>query len=227
MRHRRNGTALAIGAWAILASTAWADSVYELNDRAALDAYVSAAEKTPPVDATGWTYLGVAYHNLGIIHVGGAPEKAVDALKRATELAPGSCVAEAYLGSAKTMVARDSWNIIVKVSSVNRGAAMIDKAVRCAPDDPVVRLVRANNSLALPAFFKRRHYAYDDFAWLVDAAAAGKVSLTPRRLAEIHYRLGLLYREDGVADRAKHHFAEARAVAPGSEWAVKAAEEEA
>jgi hypothetical protein len=45
---------------------------------------------------------------------------------------------------------------------VKIGARLMDDAVRKAPDDPVLRLIRGLNSTELPAFLKRTRFAVDD-----------------------------------------------------------------
>jgi hypothetical protein len=61
------------------------------------------------------------------------------------------------------MMARDSWNFFTKLSEVNRGMNLIDKAIGKEPNNCVIRLVRAHNSLSLPDFLNRKPIAKQDF----------------------------------------------------------------
>jgi hypothetical protein len=45
---------------------------------------------------------------------------------------------------------------------VKSGTRLMDDAVRKAPDDPVLRLIRGYNSVGLPAFLKRTRFAVED-----------------------------------------------------------------
>jgi len=165
--------------------------------------------------------LGIAWHNLSVLEVRGASDEADKWLKKAFDASPTDYEVMAYYGSARTMVARDSWNVVTKVSSTNKGIALMDKAVRKAPDNIIVRLVRANNSLALPEFFDRRSKAREDFSFL--HARFGKLELFPETRAEICFKLGEILSEDGDKAGARVLYEEARSISPDGTWARQAA----
>lgn len=160
--------------------------------------------------------LGMAWHNLAALKIDGASAEAQKWLKEASAAAPTDAQVMAYLGSAQTMIARDSWNVITKVSEVNKGIALIDKAVRQAPDDITVRMVRMTNSLSLPGFFGRAPKAREDLVYLHGVLA--KQTLLPVASAEICYRLGDIVQGEGDQQQATKLFDEARRYAPDSEW---------
>ncbi|MCP4050984.1 MAG: hypothetical protein GY730_09800 [bacterium] len=97
--------------------------------------------------------IGIAWHNLGHLGQTGAGEKSFKYLEKASKLMSDDMEILAYMGSAETLKARDDWFPISKLMGVNSGASKIDKAIENDPDNVIVRLVRANNSLALPSFF--------------------------------------------------------------------------
>nr|VFJ93151.1 MAG: Tetratricopeptide repeat [Candidatus Kentron sp. LFY] len=164
--------------------------------------------------------LGIAWHNLSVLEVGGASKEADKWLKKAFDIAPTDYEVMAYHGSARTMVARDSWNVVTKVSQANKGIALIDRAIREAPDNVIVRMVRANNSLALPEMFERRPKAREDFGFL--HGRLDKLDISPETRAEICFKLGQILEEDGDRDGARALYEETRTLSPGGSWAQQA-----
>jgi tetratricopeptide (TPR) repeat protein len=179
-------------------------------------ARLDSASAQPPGDAERLKRLGIAWHNLAVLKVDGASAVAQKWLKEASAAAPTDAQVMVYLGSAQTMIARDSWNVMTKMSEVNKGTALIDKAVRLAPDDITVRMVRMTNGLALPGFFGRAPKAREDLVYLHGLLA--KQTLLPATSAEICYRLGDIVQGEGDKQQATTFFEEARRYAPDSEW---------
>lgn len=69
----------------------------------------------------------------------------------------------AWLGSIITMKAMFENDPGKQTLYVKMGAKKMDKAIKKAPDNKVVRLTRANNSMELPPFLKRTRFAVTDF----------------------------------------------------------------
>jgi tetratricopeptide (TPR) repeat protein len=194
-----------------------------LRDRAALERVVREYEGIVHAranDPQALKALGIAYHNLGAQRVGGAVEQALRYLDLARAARPGDAEILAYFGSARTMVARDSWNPVTKMSAVRDGMRLIDAAVSRDPDNITVRLVRAGNSLRLPKIFDRRSYAKEDYEHVLTLRAARP--LPPTLVAEVHFRLGEIYHDEGAERQAREHWTKAMSAAPGSEWAKEA-----
>lgn len=91
---------------------------------------------------------------------------AVQALEEFTATEPDKAQGWAYLGSAYAIRARDSVNVTDKVRFTNRGLRYLDRAVELAPQDFVVRLVRANVELSLPSMFGREASLVEDLMTL-------------------------------------------------------------
>lgn len=203
-------------------------SVIGLMDKDKLAAVV-AAEKAKveanPQDAAALKALGIAHHNLASLKVEAAAA-AMETLTRAADLLPDDAEALAYLGSAYTMSARDSGNIVDKVKNVNKGTALLDKALRKDGDNIRLRLLRANNALGLPGMFERKPVAKEDFAFVASRfETSGRGD--PILLSEIYFKLAGLYGEDGDAAKRKDYLTRAKATAPASPWAQKAEKEAA
>lgn len=210
-----------------LNTSAFADvaKIYNLMDREALKLTIAEIETKGGQDIASLKTLGIAWHNLASLEVKGASGRAVETLKTASKAAPGDPETLAYLGSAMTMEARDSWNVVVKVSGVNRGINLMDKAVSLSPDKVVVRMVRGNNSLRLPDFFKRKEIALKDFLHLEALAKKSPGSVDADTLAEISYRLGVIYASRGDARLSSEYMVRAAAAAPQSKWGMEARKE--
>ena len=71
--------------------------------------------------------------------------------------------AMAWLGSIITMKAMFETDPGKQTLYVKMGAKKMDKAIKKAPGNKIVRLTRANNSMELPPFLKRTRFAVTDF----------------------------------------------------------------
>ena len=108
--------------------------------------------------------------------------QAIDAFDRALEASPDLVLARAWRGSAHALLARDYpvrglWQIVpgpgfVRLYHVKAAFSDLDSAVEAAPDDPLVRLVRASTYLAMPPVFGGGDEGLADFeklrAWTRD-----------------------------------------------------------
>lgn len=90
-------------------------------------------------------------------------EEGEDYLTRARELRPDDLEIQAWLGSIVTMKARFESDPGKQTFFVKLGTRLMDAAVRKAPDDPLLRLIRGYNSLELPVFLNRARFAVEDF----------------------------------------------------------------
>ena len=92
-------------------------------------------------------------------------------LKRAHELSPADHEIASWLGSVITMKALFETDPGRQTLWVKVGTKMMDAAVKAVPDTLVVRLVRANNSIELPAFLRRARFGVEDFNYYISACA--------------------------------------------------------
>jgi tetratricopeptide (TPR) repeat protein len=166
--------------------------------------------------------LGIAWHNLAVLEQSGAANKAFALLSKLYETTPKDNEVLAYLGSAKIMVARDSWNFLSKISEVNKGIALLDKAVANEKDNVVIRIVRVNNSLALPGFLSREKKAKQDLNYLVELFK--HVEATPEELGEVYYKLGQLLAKASDNTQSAVYFKQTIQASPQTNWAKLAQE---
>lgn len=133
-----------------------------------------------PQDDSIMKALGIVYHFQAVKGIKNATAKAVEKLESALAKAPSDYETMCYLGSTKTMMAKTTWNPIQKLSYVNDGTALMDRAVKRAPDNITVRMTRGANSLALPAFLNRVGCAVEDYTYLAE-----RVEQSPEELAAL------------------------------------------
>ena len=197
------------------------DQLYGLREKEVLQDFVQKTENEIGIgsaDIQKLKMLGIAYHNLATLKVQDTSRKAVAYLQKAHSLSPNDEEVQVYLGSATTMVGRDSWNVLSKISSVNKGIKMMDEAVVTMPDSIVVRMVRANNSLDLPDLFNRKEIAKKDFQHLEMLITKAFVNVESDIKAEVFYKLGMLYSGESNASLAKEYFKKAIDASPNSQW---------
>jgi tetratricopeptide (TPR) repeat protein len=84
-------------------------------------------------------------------------------LKKAAQLDPKDVQIAAWLGSITTMKAIFESDPGKQTFLVKVGSRAMDQSVQRDPNNLVIRLIRANNSMELPPFLKRTQYAVEDY----------------------------------------------------------------
>jgi len=149
-----------------------------------------------PSDYETMKGIGIAYHRMAKKNAKKYAPKAVEVLAKAFEANKKDYETMCYLGSATTIMAQTTWNPMKKMSYVNKGAALMDKAIRKDPDNVSVRMTRAYNSKNLPSFLNRGHLAVEDFEYLADLIEKNPESYVSIKkdvyinLAELHSKAG-------------------------------------
>jgi len=164
--------------------------LYKMQNENELRQAIADYEKLDTYDAIQRS--GIAYHNLATLKVSGASEKAVKFLKKASDMKPTDSITLAYLGSATTMSARDSWNMFTKMADANRGFNLLDKAVSLDPNNAILRVLRINNSLQAPDFLGRKRMVKSDFAKVEQLLTENPNQLDPETVADLSRKAGKL-----------------------------------
>jgi len=139
----------------------------------------------------------IAFHDAAKEGDSDATAKAVEAFKSLTQAHETDPLAVVYLGSSYAMTARDAGSVTDKIRFTNRGLRYLDQAVTMAPDDFVVRLVRANVISNLPAMFGRDEMVVDDMIWLDRAYTAAHNPRMAAPMARIYSELNARAPERG------------------------------
>lgn len=164
-----------------------------------------------PADYEALKGLGIIYHSMALKDSNAYAKKAIQYLEQANQKKSDDTEVLCYLGSAYTLLAKDTGDLMSKSSYMNRGIEYMDKAVRMDPDNVSVRLIRANNSKNLPRFLNRRSVAYEDFEYLAGLFEK-RPDVSPSLQVSVYRDLAALYKEDGDAAKAQKYEAMTTAV---------------
>jgi len=187
--HHKTIFHLLLAALFFLITPVWAKDWHELQDLTdvQLSEKISGFQKgldQNPSDYEALKALGIAYHIKARKDAKEYASRAVEFLSRAYEINKKDSETMCYLGSATTMMANTTWNPIRKMSYVNKGTGLMDKAVKRDADNVSVRMTRASNSKSLPSFLNRGDIALEDFEYL-----AGLIEKNPESLASIQKKV--------------------------------------
>ena len=166
--------------------------------------------------------LGILYHNAGSAGDEDAVERGEELLEKLVELEPENPDVHCWYGSVLTLVGRDAWLPFNKTRYVNKGTKEMDVAVKLAPDNVNIRMVRANNSLALPSFFNRIDTAIVDFEHLITMAEKNQKMFDNDFQSRIHLKLGYAYKKKGKLDKARESWKKSTELSPESDSGMKA-----
>ncbi|MFC1884671.1 tetratricopeptide repeat protein [Thermodesulfobacteriota bacterium] len=160
--------------------------------------------KQNPEDYETLKALGIAYHIMATRDARTYAPLAVKTLSKAHEKIETDYTILCYLGSATTLMSVTTSNFMEKGSYTNRGIAMMDKAVRKAPNNVTIRLTRAYNSKSLPDFLDRKSVAIEDFEHLAAMIEKDDSSLSSIK-KEIYLNLAELYEKNGNKEKADNY----------------------
>jgi hypothetical protein len=123
-----------------------------------------ARAKANPTDVAAHKSAGILLHQINrATPTADGVEQGERLLKAASQADPGDAETQAWLGSIVTMKALFETDPGKQTFLVKLGTRSMDSAIQRAPENLIVRLVRANNSMELPAFLNRTRFAVEDF----------------------------------------------------------------
>ncbi len=185
---------------------------------------IKKIEKKKKLNKKDSLNLVILYHNLALYKKElKTTERAIEKIEKIYKKNKTPIITT-YYGSTLTLIGRDSKNPVIKIQYVKKGLKYIDKAIEEKPDNLFIRMVRANNNLELPSFFKRLKYAIKDFEWIRKNFEKGKIKLQPQTMAEVYYKLGDAYKRTGKVEKAVKMWQKAKKISPESEYGKKAKE---
>lgn len=159
------------------------------SQRQALEQLQGEIRKSP-TDAAALKDAGIILHQMNRA----APNKdnvleGEKYLKQASQLNPSDVETTAWLGSIVTMKAQFESDPGKQTFYVKLGTRNLDAAVQKAPENLLVRLIRANNSLELPPFLQRTRFAVEDFTQYI--ALCNTHACPPDAVTEARQKLQL------------------------------------
>jgi hypothetical protein len=169
---------------------------------AELDAYV--AQPPGSDDSVALTELGVVLHSLGLTDPA-ALKRAETVLERAMFLDPDNAQAVAWYGSTLVAGAIHDQRPLARTRFMKSGFLQLDRAVRMAPDDPIVRLARADICLGVPSFVGRIGTARQDVDHMLELARTHPRETDPV-LPLVYQRAGDTYALLGEPERARGYW---------------------
>lgn len=116
---------------------------------------------------------------------------------------PNDHLARVYLGSAYALRAKAGTFGPSKLLYLNKGKKQLNAAVKAAPNDPRVRMVRAIGYYKVPKRFKTRPTAVSDFEFLMKAISKKSCPLLINEKQAALYYAHLTFKEEGHKDAAK------------------------
>jgi hypothetical protein len=133
--------------------------------------------------------LGAVLCDMGAAGDEPAIDEALKLLEALHKEAPNDPEILAFYGNACTIEAKYSF-VLTKLSWAHDGFNYMDTAVKAAPDNVIVHVIRALNSAQVPGFLGREKTAREDFAWIMQRLDARPQDFTPELLRSIYYYAG-------------------------------------
>jgi len=145
---------------------------------------------------------GAALHDRGVDGEKTAAEQALKLFEDAVEEYPDDPMLKAYYGSSVSLVGRYAEDANATFAAAIKGIKIVDEAVKMAPGDVRVRLVRAKHCMRLPElFFRRTAVAIVDLEFVRERAEQS--DLSKEEWLEVLWMLGSAYLRLGIVEDAK------------------------
>lgn len=147
---------------------------------------------------------GIALHDRGLDGDKSAAQKALSLFEEMVEEYPDDALLKAYHGSSVSLVARFADDANDAFAGAIKGMKIIDDAVKIAPEDCRVRLMRARHALRLPElFFRRTSVAVVDLEFVRERHAQGVDGLSREQWLDVLWMLGSAYFRLDLIDDAR------------------------
>lgn len=103
-------------------------------------------------------------------------------------------LADAYHGSTMILIARDKTKPLEKLRWSKAGLKLLDGAVKAAPQEGMIRLLRGKAAYKLPEkHFHRGQTAIEDYTFLIDREMRKEGFLETKNYLQLIYELGEVY----------------------------------
>lgn len=170
--------------------------------------------------------LAIMYNSSSLLGNTGSAEKAFKLLleiKNKEKLsAEIEMVILVYLGSSRSLMARDSYNPVSKMSYVKEAAAFLDEAVsKYGKDNYLPRYVRGTVFSGLPDMFKKKSTAESDLKYIISEYESKK-TIPDHLTSEAFFNLGNIHKSNKKTDDALISWNNCIRLNPSSKSAEKA-----
>jgi len=127
-----------------------------------------------------------------------------------------------YYGSLLTLMGRDAFLPWDKLSYVEEGCEMMDKAVRLEPDNIRLRIRRALNNINLPDSFNRQAYYLEDFEFIRNHPAF--LTFKPEFRQQILFYSAMAYEKNNEPKKSREMYQHVININKDTELAQRAGE---
>ena len=191
-----------------------------------LKKYISELESKSDNNQISKLKLAVLYNSASLLGENGSAEKSYKTLIEIKENEKFSDEIEmiilVYLGSSRSLMARDSYNPVKKMSYVKEGSAFLDEAVsKYGKDHFLPRYVRGTVYSGLPDMFKKKSTAENDLNYIVSAYEFNK-SIPANLASEAYFNLGNIHKSNKKTNDAISAWNKCIKLNPDSKSAIKA-----
>jgi len=177
--------ARSLHAYTLPAVILMADAHAKKTEQARLEKAIAA----DPKNCTLRFELGAVLCDLAADGEEAAADSALKVFENLRKELPKDPEVMAFYGNACTIEAKYSF-VLTKLSWVHDGFHYLDDAVKSAPDDVNVHIIRAMNSAQVPGYLGREDTAREDFAWIMQRKEARPQDFSPDLLRTIYYFAG-------------------------------------
>jgi len=167
--------------------------------------------------------LAKLYYNMVSQHENNnATKRAEEIFKTILQKKKDHTEAMVYYGSLLTLKGRDAIMPWSKLSYVEEGCEVMDKAVRLDPHNIKLRVRRAMNNINLPDSFNRQTCYLGDFEFIRNHRAF--LTFTPDFQQQILFYSALAYKKNNEPDKSREMYQQVLDINKDSEFAQRARE---
>ncbi|MCX7922093.1 MAG: tetratricopeptide repeat protein [Clostridia bacterium] len=161
----------------------------------------------------------IKLHKLGTEGDKEAVKKCYELLKMIHSTQPGNYLAEAYFGSATSLLGRDEINPNQRFKLAMKGLKLMDNAVSKQPDNIEIRLLRGQVCYRLPEmYFHRTATALEDFDFIISTYEKDANSVSDETYRQVLFNLGGAYKNLNRMQEAENVWRKLLSIAPESKY---------
>jgi tetratricopeptide (TPR) repeat protein len=192
-----------------------------LGQQSMVDSLESILEKNPNnLDVK--LKLAITYHNMVREKENDdASERAAALFNNILKMDPNHTETMVYYGSLLTLKGRDAFFPWKKMSYVEDGCDLMDKAVKLEPENVSLRIRRAMNNINLPDMFERERYYLEDFQFIRNHPAFS--NFNPGLKQQILFNSARAFEKNRQPDKSRELYQQVIEIDKDSKLALQAA----
>lgn len=177
--------------------------------------------KKEPTNVQAKLELAVIYHDIVRKKENDdATDRAEQLFNEILEINQEHTAAMIYYGSLLTLKGRDAFFPWEKMSYVEDGCDLMDKAVKLEPENVALRIRRAMNNVNLPDMFEREQFYLEDFEFIKNHPAFS--NFNPGLKQQILFNSAKAFDKNGQSDKSRELYKQVIEIDKDSQLAVQA-----